>query len=411
MQYGKEPMKTNEMRIPFGTVSLTERVTDLVLDCLRRGRISSGKLVREFEKRIAELIGAAEAVAVSSGTDADTLAVAILHDLGAQRGDEVIVPALSFVATGNAVLHAGFIPRFVDIDPSTLNIDPDKIEAAINQRTKGIMPVHLMGKPADMDAINAIAQKHKLVVVEDAAEAYGALYRGQRIGTIGDLAAFSLYVAHVITTGEGGVICTDNEDYAEILRSLRAHGRACKCKTCVSNTTSGYCDKRFSDKDLGDIRFRFERVGYSSKMNELEAAIGLGTLDFYHEIIEKRHRNLLAMIERFHEFSDYLWTLTEEEYERIGPHAFPFVVKEGAPFTRDELMLHLEKNGIDGRTLFSSIPTQCGGYEFLGYKVGDFPHAEYVGRNGIHVGVHQDVTDENIEWLVSVVRSLIAEYN
>ena len=396
-----------QMRIPFGTVSITDRTRELILDCLDRGRVSSGKLVREFEERFADLIGVKEAVAVSSGTDADTLALAVLHDLGAERGDEVIVPALSFVSTGAAVIHAGFTPVFVDIDPDTLNIDPKKIEEAITERTRAIMPVHLMGKPADMDSINAIAEGNDLLVAEDAAEAYGAVYKGRNIGTLGDLAAFSLYVAHIITTGEGGIVLTDNEEYAEILRSLRGHGRACKCKQCVSNLTSGYCDRRFSDKERGDIRFQFERLGYSSKMNELEAALGLGTLDNYHDIVEKRHKNLLLMIEGFQEFSEYIWTYQEQPYEKIGPHAFPFVVKDVATFTRDEIMLYLEKKGIDGRTLFSSIPTQCSGFEFLGYQLGDFPNAEYIGKNGVHIGVHQDVNEEDIEWCIDCVREFI----
>jgi len=388
---------------------MTDKSKELVLGCLERGRISSGKLVSEFEERFADLIGVKEAVAVSSGTDADTLALAVLHDLGAERGDEIIVPALSFVSTGAAVIHAGFNPVFVDIDPDTLNIDPEKIEEGLTGRTRAIMPVHLMGKPANMDSINAIAKENDLLVVEDAAEAYGAVYKGSNIGTLGDLAAFSLYVAHIITTGEGGIVLTDNEGYAEILRSLRGHGRACKCKQCVSNLTSGYCDKRFGDKERGDIRFHFERLGYSSKMNELEAALGLGTLDNYHDIVEKRHKNLLLMIEGFQEFSEYIWTYQEEEYEKIGPHAFPFVAKENAPFSRDEIMLALEKKGVDGRTLFSSIPTQCGGFEFLGYHLGDFPNAEYIGKNGVHVGIHQDVDPADVEWFINGVREFIKD--
>ena len=398
-----------KMKIPFGTVSITGKSRQLIQDCLHKGRISSGRLVRKFEEEFAALIGVNEAVAVSSGTDADTLAIAVLYELGAMRGDEVIVPALSFVATGNAVLHAGFIPVFVDVNRETLNINQDKIEDVVTERTKAIMPVHLMGKPAPMDEIKAIAEKYNLLVMEDAAEAYGAIYKGQKIAGIGDMGAFSLYVAHIITTGEGGIIVTDNEKYAETLRSLRSHGRACKCKQCISNISSGYCEKRFSDKERGDIRFIFERIGYSCKMNELEAALGLGNLDIYHEILEKRHNNLLAMIEGFQQFSEYLWTFQEESHERIGPHAFPFVVKEGSPFTRDELMLYLEKNGIDARTLFSSIPTQCGGYEFLGYKPGDFPNAEYIGKNGIHIGVHQDVKEENIGWFIDCVGKFIKE--
>jgi dTDP-4-amino-4,6-dideoxygalactose transaminase len=394
------------MRIPFGTVTITEKAKALILDSIERGRISNGRLVREFEESIAFLMGAEEAVAVSSGTDAVALAVAVLYDLGAQRGDEVIVPALSFVATGNAVLHAGFRPRFVDVDRRTLNIDPHQIEAAITHRTRGIVPVHLMGKPAEMDVICTLAKKYGLKVIEDAAEAYGAVYKGKNIGTIGDMAAFSLYVAHIITTGEGGIVITDKEEYADILRSLRAHGRSCKCKECISNVTSGFCSKRF-DHEIGDLRFHFERVGFSSKMNELEAAIGLGTIDLYQEIVDRRHSNLMSMIEGFQQFSEFIQVFPEELHERIGPHAFPFVILEGAPFTRDELMLYLEKNGVDPRTLFSSIPTQCGGFEFLGYRAGDFPNAEYVGRNGIHIGVHQGVTPTDIAWLIELVRKFI----
>ena len=142
------------MRIPFGTVTIPERSKALIIEALNSNRVSSGKLVREFEKKFAQLVGTKEAVAVSSGTDADALALAVLFDFGARRGDEVILPALSFVATGNSVLQAGFVPVFVDIDRKTLNIDPNKIEERITEKTRAIMPVHLMGKPADMDPIH-----------------------------------------------------------------------------------------------------------------------------------------------------------------------------------------------------------------------------------------------------------------
>jgi len=395
------------MRIPFGTVEITEKSRSLLLDCLESGRISGGRKVREFEERFADLIGVREAVAVSSGTDADTLAVAVLHDFGASRGDEVIVPALSFVATGSAVVHAGFCPVFVDIDPLTLNIDPGLIENAITEKTRAILPVHLMGKPAAMEPIRALARKYNLLVIEDAAEAFGAVYKGRNVGSLGDLSAFSLYVAHIITTGEGGIILTDNEEYAEVLRSLRGHGRACKCRQCISNVSSGFCEKRFADPERGDIRFVFERLGYSAKMNELEAALGLGALDNYHRIVAVRHANLMRMIAGFEEFGKYLQTFAEGPEERIGPHAFPFVVRDEAPFTRDEMLLFLEKIGVDGRTLFSSIPTQCGGFEFLGYRPGDFPEAENVGLRGIHIGVHQQVTAGDIDWFIDQVGEFI----
>jgi dTDP-4-amino-4,6-dideoxygalactose transaminase len=401
---------TQPRRLPFGTITITATARQLIDQALDTKRISSGMLVRRFELEFASLVGAGDAVAVSSGTDADILALAVLHDLGARRGDEVIVPALSFVATGNAVLHAGFTPVFVDVERDTLNIDPARIEAAITPRTRAILPVHLMGKPAEMDTINAIAKEHRLLVVEDAAEAHGASYRGRIAGTLGDLAAFSTYVAHIITTGEGGVVTTDHEEYGEILRSLRSHGRNCSCKHCILNAGATYCAKRFRGEGGEDVRFTFDRIGYSSKMNELEAAIGIGAMEIYHEILEKRHANLIHVLERFERFAPLLSTIKEEPHEKIGPHAIPIVINEGAPFTRMELTRHLEERGVETRTLFASMPTQCPGFAGLGYRLGQFPNAEYLGLNGLHVGVHQDLEIADMDYLLTTIEEFLSCY-
>ena len=403
-------MSENKMRVPFGTISIPEQSKKLIQEILESKRVSSGKYVRLFEDRFAALHGAKEAVALSSGTDADVLALAVLHDFGARRGDEVIIPSLSFVATGNAVVHAGFKPVFVDIQRETLNIDPAGIEDAITDRTRAIMPVHLMGKPAEMDEITRIANKHGLFVVEDAAEAHGALYRGKPVGTLGDMGAFSLYVAHIITTAEGGVVITNSGEFAEILRSLRSHGRACKCKQCTLNTASAYCEKRFKGDSGEDRRFFFERIGYSCKMNEMEAAIGLGNMEHYHEILGKRRRNLLHVLEGFDRFRPFLETIREEPHEQIGPHAIPIIIGEKASFSREELASFLEKAGIETRTLFASMPTQCPGFAHLGYRLGQFPNAEYIGRNGIHIGVHQDLGLEHMEYAMETIGRFLEEH-
>ena len=397
------------MRIPFGTISVTEKSKDLIVEILESNRLSSGKYVREFEKKFAGVVGATEAVAVSSGTDAVALALAVLYDFGAERGDEIIVPALSFVATGNAILQAGFRPVFVDIDRKSLNIEPSRIESAITDRTRAIIPVHLMGKPAEMDAVNRIARQNNLYVIEDAAEAHGAVYKGRKIGTLGDMAAFSLYVAHIITTVEGGIVTTDKPDFAGVLRSLRSHGRACKCESCVLNTASAYCAKRFKHGDNSDIRFMFERIGFSTKMNEMEAAVGIGNIDAYDDILRKRRQNLYYLMEAFRKFEPYLSTIEKEPYEEIGPHALPIIVGEQARFPRNKLVEHLEKNGIDTRSLFSSMPTQCAGFGFMGHKTGDFPNAEYIGEHGIHVGVHQDLGMPECDHFLNTVEQFLLE--
>ena len=403
-------MTNHMMTVPFGTISIPEQSKRLISEMLETKRISSGKYVRIFEEKFADLIGVRESVAVSSGTDADVLALAVLHDFGAQRGDEVIVPALSFVATGNAVIHAGFTPKFVDIEADTLNIDPGQIEAALTGKTRAMMPVHLMGKPAEMDTILAIARKHGLYVIEDAAEAHGALYKGRRVGSLADMAAFSLYVAHIITTGEGGIVVTDREEFAETLRSLRSHGRACKCKQCTININSGYCPKRFKGDDGEDIRFVFERIGYSCKMNELEAAIGVGNMDLYQEILDKRRENLLYVLQRFDRFSPFLKTISEEPHERIGPHAIPIIIGKEATFTRAELTGYLEQHRIETRTLFASMPTQCVGFAYLGHRLGEFPNAEYMGRHGLHIGVHQDLGKEEMEYVLETINDFLESH-
>ena len=368
-------------RVPFGTVSITDDAHEMIDQAIKAKWVTRGKYVQEFEERFAQLFGVKEAVAVSSGTDADALSCAVLYDFGAQRGDEVIVPALSFVATGNAVLQAGFSPVFVDVRRETLNIDPDKIEEAITPKTRAIMPVHLMGKPAAMDEILALAQKHDLHVIEDAAEAHGAVYKGKKIGSMGDMAAFSLYAAHIITTIEGGIVITDNAQIADILRSLRNHGI--------------------------EGKFQFKRIGFSAKMNEIEAAVGIGNIKIFDKILGKRRRNLLYLIDKFKQFEDYFITIKEEAHEKIGPHAFSIIVKENASFTKAEFVQHMENNGVDSRNLFYSIPTQCANYAFLGKKLGDFPEAEYCSDHGTHIGIHQDIELEDLDYVERVVKDFL----
>lgn len=391
------------MQIPFGTITVTDKSKELVNIILNSKRLSQGKYVRQFEEKFAQLLGIEHAVAVSSGTDALMIALATLYeDKEVKRNDEVIMPALSFVATGSSVMHAGFKPIFVDIDKKTLNIDVTKIEERITTHTRAIIAVHLMGKPADMLAINKIADKYGLTVLEDAAEAHGAKYYNQNIGTLGDISTFSLYIAHIISTIEGGIILTKSDKTAEILRSLRAHGRACKCQTCILNLASAECKKRFIYGQ--DIRFITERIGYSSKMNELEAAVGLGNLELYDDILTKRRTNLNFLLTGLKEFSDFLYSIEEEPYEQIGPHALPIILKENCNFLRVELTQYLNQNSIDTRDLFSSIPTQCGGFEFLGYKLGDFTNAEYIGKNALHIGVHQDLNESDCEYVLEILR-------
>jgi len=364
-------------RVPFGTVSITDKARQLIQGAFDSNWVTKGKYVKEFEEKFAHIFGRREAIAVSSGTDANAIACAVLYDFGAKRGDEIITPALSFVGTGNAIIQAGFKPVFVDIRLETLNIDVNKIEEVITDKTRAVMPVHLMGKPAQMDKILDVAKRFKLHVIEDAAEAHGAKFHDQLVGTFGNMAAFSLYAAHIITTIEGGIIITDDLKMAEVARSLRNHGMINK--------------------------FDFERIGFSAKMNEIEAAVGLGNIEIFEKILMKRRENYSYLIDQFKRFDDFFITLKEENYEKIGPHAFSIIVRENAGFTKNQLVHYLDVAGVDSRNLFNSMPTQTPGYSYLGYNLGDFPEAEYCSQHGFHIGIHQDLGRDELEYVVSVI--------
>ncbi len=174
------------------------------------------------------------------------------------------------------------------------------------------------------------------------------------------------------------------------------------------NTASAHCDKRFKYGENSDIRFMFERIGFSTKMNELEAAVGLGNLDIYDEILNRRRENLYYLIDKFDKFRPYLTTIKKEDHEDIGPHALPIIIDDSARFNRSDLTGHLESMGIDTRTLFSSIPTQCLGFAFLGHKIGDFPNAEYIGKNAIHIGIHQELKQKHCDYILGTMEDFLA---
>ncbi len=385
------PRAVSGRKVGYGSVDIGPRAWAFLKDCLETSRVSTGPYVPRFEKLFAEVVSAKYAVAVSSGTDACTLMMSSLYDFGAKRGDEVILPALTFSATANSVLAAGLSPKFVDVERETFNIDAGKIEEAITKNTRAIFPVHIMGKPAAMDEIREIAKKHDLLVFEDGCQAHGSFYKGTRIGSRGIGTSFSLYAAHLICTGEGGVVTTDDEKMRDIYMSLRSHGRP-----------------------PGKLDFDFHRVGFNSKMNELEAALGVDQCLRYEEIRKKRKYNYdyllenLATLQRERGFIDLPKV---EDYEVIGPQGFPFVVEERAPFRGPEIEKMLTEAGIEWKRLFGSLPTQHKAYEFLGYKRGDFPVAEYIGGAGYHIGVHQGLLESDLAYVVSVFDDFLSLFD
>jgi len=372
------------MRVAFGTLKIGETARRNLDRIVETNWASEGPLVEQFERNWNDKFGYADSVSMSSGTDADINACLALYDRGAQRGDEVICPALTFVATVNSVLLAGFTPTFADIDRNTLNIDPQKVADAVTDKTRAIMVTHTMGKPCDMDAIMSIAREKDLFVIEDACEAHGAQYKGDYIGSFGHVATFSYYAAHIVVCGEGGMCSTKYPEVAEILRSTKSHGRR-----------------------PGSIYFDFLRIGLNSKMNDLEAAIGLEGLEQFDSTIENRVANRSQLMEALASLQDELWLPNLGENEFVSPHAFPLVFKKDDPERCSKFYRFLEDNSIQCKTLFGSMPTQHDAFKFLDYSPGDFPEAEFVGNNGVHFGIHQYLTEEDIDYVANKIHDFI----
>lgn len=369
------------MRVNFGDLKIGDTARKYINSALDKNWVSEMENVAEFERRFAEKFGYKHAIAASSGTDADIVACASLYDFGARRGDEIIVPALTFVASANSILAAGFIPKFVDIKVQTLNIDPAKIEAAITEKTRAIMVVHLMGKPADMDAIMKIAKAHKLMVIEDACEAHGATYKGKIVGSIGDMGAFSFYVAHVVVAGEGGMITTNSDRIDRVARSVKSQGRP-----------------------FGSNYFDFQRIGFNSRMNELTAAVGIEGMELFDQTFKKRKDNFYKLLELTKELREYCYFLEEEKHEKISPHAFPLVLKD-KKYNLKKLYGYLEDKSIQCKTLFGSLPTQHQAFKFMNHEYGQFPASEYVGENGLHFGMHQYLSDDDLNYISETLKS------
>jgi dTDP-4-amino-4,6-dideoxygalactose transaminase len=369
-----------DYRITFGHIVVGEQGRRHLNDALDRNWISEGPNVRKFEQVFASKFGYGHAAATSSGTDAGIVAMSALMDLGARRGDEVITPALAFVATANCILAAGLTPRFVDVELETLNLDPSKIEAAINSRTRAIQVVHTMGKPCRMDAIMEIARKHNLRVIEDCCEAHGATLNGRVVGSFGDMGLFSFYAAHIICSGEGGMICTADSSIDQLCRSIRSHGRR-----------------------GGELYFAFDRVGYNSKMNDLEAAIGLEGMEMFDWTFKTRRGHLARLHELLEPLREHLVLFPDGKDEVVCPHAYPLLLRDSNGDI-DPLYRHLESNSVQCKTLFGSLPTQHRAFEFLGYKRGEFPVSERIGRTGLHFGVHQYLKEDDLIFVSGLIR-------
>jgi perosamine synthetase len=319
------------MEVPFSRPTLRGDEGDAVAKVIASGWVSQGPRVREFEAAFAERVGAAEAVAVSNCTTALQLA---LHVSGVGRGDEVVVPSMSFIATANAVWQCGATPVFAEVDPRTFNLDPESAERAITARTKAIMPVHQLGLPADMDAFFALAERHDIALVEDAACAIGARYNGRPVGGLGPLACFSLHPRKVITTGEGGMITLQDAEVAARLRQLRQHAMD------VSDLA------RHGARDV--IIESYPERGWNYRMTDMQAALGLCQLELLDEILAERARLAARYTEAIADIPG-LEPPYEPAYAERTWQSYALTLSPDLPVNRTELMRRLLLDGVPTR--------------------------------------------------------------
>lgn len=386
-------------RIPIGDFPLGKPERDALQRVIDSGRISEWREVRAFEEEYADWLGVRHCIAVSSGTAALMCGLKATEYAGLVHPScKVLIPALTFVATANAVVQCGMKPIFGDVDIQTFCL---RTGESVWQGHDIVMPVHLFGYVANIGNFNAQAMWNirNTPVVEDAAEAHGATYKGKKVGTFGLWSAFSFYIAHTIQAGELGVVCTNDSNIAEIARSIKAHGRACKCKKCVR--AEGKCPNLGS----GDPRFRTEYIGYNFKPMEFQAALARVQLSKVDENIKRRLRNEHQLAERLEVLAGFI----NPHYFQEGAvlMAYPIVLQtEGI---RDRVIIELQKLGVESRPMFGCIPTQQPAYrEYDSFS--KLTIANYVGANGFYVGCHQYLNSEDIDRLgnaiIEVVESL-----
>lgn len=352
------------------------------------GRISEGPEVRAFEREYAEWLGVRYCVAVSSGTAALMCGLMAMKYDGRFNVGKVLIPALTFIATANAVKLCGMNLSFADINPSTFCLDPSTIRSSYDLA----IPVHLFGYAVDIDELSLHSPRY--AIAEDACESHGTLYKGQKTGTFGLWSAFSFYIAHTVQAGEFGCVCTNDSEIAQACRRIKAHGRVCACDICTRNTTG--CPRLRRGEP--DPRFLSLYPGYNFKPMEFQAAIARCQLKKIDENLQRRRRNvymlnkLLAPIE-----GKVKLPLFDED---VAYMAYPLVLRE--PGYRDSVIRTLSKEGVESRPLFGCIPSQQPAYEE--YKgLYNTPVADDYGANGFYVGCHQYLTDEDIQEMAEII--------
>jgi CDP-6-deoxy-D-xylo-4-hexulose-3-dehydrase len=385
-----------------------------MVDASLDGWLTTGRFNAEFEKRLAAYLGVKYLITVNSGSSANLVAFSALTSprLGKRaikQGDEVIGVAAGFPTTVNPIIQFGAVPVFVDVDLATHNIDAAKIEAAISPKTKAIMLAHSLGNPFNLDVVTALCKKYKLWLVEDCCDALGATYRGQMVGTFGDIATLSFYPAHHITMGEGGAVFTNNSELKLIAESFRDWGRDCYCPPGKDNT----CDKRFCWK-LGDLpqgydhKYTYSHLGYNLKISDMQAACALAQLDRVDEFIAARKANYAYLKNRLKTCEEFLHLPEATENADPSWFGFPVVLKESSGIKRVDLLSYLDENKIGTRLLFAGNLIRQPYMLGRNYRVsGDLTNTDIVMNQTFWLGVYPGLTSEHLDFVVNKIETFL----
>lgn len=365
-----------EKKIPVANAVLNGNEKKYVMDCLDSSWISSnGKYIVEFERKFARFCKSDYAISCCNGTVSLHLAL-LGNNVGVN--DEIIMPTLTYIATANSVRYCGARPVFVDSDPETWNIDPSKIEEKITPNTKGIIVVHLYGHPVEMDPVLKIASRHDLFIIEDAAEAHGAMYKNKIVGSLGDCASFSFYGNKIITTGEGGMVVTNNKKMAEKIRTLKGQG--------VDSTR----------------RYWHPVIGYNYRMTNIEAAIGLAQLEKIEWHLKRRREIADLYHKHLKNLQNYIQLPIEKKWAHHAYWMYSILLKDSVSLSRDEFMNRLQKEGIETRPVFYPMHILPPHKE----KRGKYPVAEKIASRGINLPTHGSLTEGDIKYISKTVEDI-----
>jgi CDP-6-deoxy-D-xylo-4-hexulose-3-dehydrase len=380
--------------------------------------LTTGRFADEFEKSFARFFGRRHAHLVNSGSSANLLALSTLTApqldqrprkwggrAALKAGDEVITVAAGFPTTLNPIIQNRMIPVFVDITVPTYNIDVSRLEEALSERTAAIMVAHTLGNPFDLDPVMEFAQRNQLWVVEDCCDALGSTYKGRQVGTFGDLATVSFYPAHHMTMGEGGCVLEDRGLLKMLVDSYRDWGRDCWCDPGKSNT----CGKRFGweqgELPFGyDHKYTYSHIGYNLKVTDMQAAVGMAQLEKVQSFIEARRRNFALLYERLADMEEFFILPKATEGSDPSWFGFPLAVREDAPFTRHDVVDHLEGRKISTRLLFGGNLIRQPAYLNIEHRVaGDLTNTDFVMNNVFWIGVYPGLTISMIDYMAEAL--------